>query len=111
MEAQRKSKQSMTIPEKFDLMALVKFEYPKLGQTDTEFSKTASSKLGFEVAAATIKHYREGFGIEQIKQAPVSELKARIAELEARLEAELQSRAHDTIARANIALAPVQEAA
>jgi hypothetical protein len=79
-------REMLSIPEKFDLMSLINGEYTKRGLTDAEFASAATSQLGFTVAPATIKHYREAFGIEQVKQASAAELKARIAELEAKLQ-------------------------
>jgi predicted small metal-binding protein len=78
-------RETMSIPEKFDLMKLITEHYSVRGMTDTEFARAATDQLGFEIAPSTIKHYREAFGIEQIKAAPVAELRARIKELEARL--------------------------
>lgn len=78
----------LTLGQKYDLMTLVREAYTKTGETDTGFAKIVSDKLGTEISPSTIKHYREGFGIAQIRAAPVSELKARIAELEAKLAAQ-----------------------
>lgn len=77
----------LTTAQRYDLMQLVKFSYTNAGETDTGFAKIASAKLGLDISASSIKTIREGFGIEQIKAAPVAELKARIRELEAQLAA------------------------
>lgn len=78
---------TLTMDQKYALMTEVKHEYTNAGENDATFAKSISAKLGFDVAARTVKHYRDGFGVPQIKSAPVSELKARIAELEAKLAA------------------------
>jgi len=78
---------ALTIPQKYALMNAIVTLYSAAGETDTEFARTTSVELEFPVQPATIKHYREAFGIPQIKAAPVAEMRARIAELEAKLAA------------------------
>lgn len=85
--AAKAERNQLNLPQKYDLMTLIKVEYPKKGMTDSEFAKAASEQLGFAVTGPMVKHYREAFGIEQTKAASAAELKARIAELEAALAA------------------------
>ena len=84
-ELPKPKREVMSLTERFEVMTLVKEEYQKRRLTDTEFAAAVTAQLGFKVAPATIKNYREAFGIEAVKAATTAELKAYIAELEARL--------------------------
>lgn len=86
-ELAKPKREVMSLTERFEVMTLVKEQYQQRRLTDTEFAAAATAQLGFKVAPATIKNYREAFGIEPVKAATTAELKAYIAELEAKLAA------------------------
>jgi hypothetical protein len=86
-EAPRRKRNVMNTAERYEVMTIVRQWYQEKGMTDSEFARWVSSMMGFKIAPSTIKSYREVFGIEPIKSASVSDLRARIAELEAELAA------------------------
>lgn len=74
----------MDIRQRYELMHAVKTQHG-FGLTDGEFAERASRELGFRVLPATVKSYREAFGIEPVKVASAAELRARVRELEAQI--------------------------
>ena len=75
---------SLTMSEKFDLMALVKAASTSL--SDRALAVQASAKIGRVVSAQTIAGYRKQFGIASVPVPTREQLQTRIAQLEKRLE-------------------------
>lgn len=75
---------SLTMSEKFDLMAFVKAANQSL--PDRALAAQASEKFGRAVSTQTIVGYRKQFGIAAVPVPTREQLQARIAQLETRLE-------------------------
>ena len=60
--------------ETFKGMEYVRDHYTQSGQSDTDFSKSASEHLGFQVSMAKVRSYRYTLGIpnNSAKTVPVS---------------------------------------
>jgi hypothetical protein len=79
----RKARQRPSMAFKFGLMTLITNEYAN-HRGDSDFAKYVSELQGVTVTPMTIRHYRTGLGVPQIKLGQQA-LLTRIAELEAAL--------------------------
>ena len=84
MSERRPRVKSLTMSEKFDLMAFVKTANRLL--PDRALAAQASEKFGRAVSTQSIAGYRKQFGIESVPVPTREQLQARIAQLEKLLE-------------------------
>jgi hypothetical protein len=84
-EDTKKSRDTLTTRQRYDLMHAIVTRYAAAGQTDGEFAAAVSKQVGATISASSVAHYRDGLGIERYKAEPASVLRARIAALEAKL--------------------------
>ena len=59
-----KTRHSLSMPQQFELIKLVKAGYEMSGMTDTAFAEKASADLGFLVTTSNVQGVRQQFGIE-----------------------------------------------
>jgi hypothetical protein len=81
----RKTRVPLSVAHKFRLMTLIESDYGSYGG-DPAFARYVSGILGVNVGPATVRHFREGLGVPQIKMGQKA-LLDRIAELEAQVAA------------------------
>lgn len=83
---EKTERQPLTIPQKLDLMLAVRDTYTGSDMTDTEFARKCGDALGRAIHPSTITSYREAFGIPAYKAPTQAELRAKLRELQAKLD-------------------------
>lgn len=76
---------TLTIPQKFAIMSMVRDQLPGAELTDTEFAQKCADVLGRSIHPSTITHYREGFGIPKYTAPTAAELRAKLREAQREL--------------------------
>ena len=74
---------SLTMAQKFDLLAFIKLSDPTL--PDATLAAEASAKFGHAVTAQSVAGYRKQFGMASVKKPSAADLLAENAALKARI--------------------------